>query len=135
MTAIPAYVDMTSLYVDDAELHRRLNPKLGRDRFRAAIKALEAEGFPTIHKLMGGRYWPAVVAFFDHHHGLRDDVPVTLAQDGPEHFDAPAKQRTGPQERPNPQERNDPLVLDRPQRGAGHKGISGQVHSLAGRRG
>jgi hypothetical protein len=76
------------LFIDDNDLRERINPRLGRDRFRAVVKALEADGFPTIHKLMGGRYWPAVVAFFDRNHGLRNDGSID--QDGPEHFDAPA---------------------------------------------
>jgi hypothetical protein len=74
------------LFIDDNELRERINPRMGRDRFRAAIKALEADGFPATQKLMGGRYWRAVVAFFDRNHGLSNDRTIDPVQDGPEHF-------------------------------------------------
>jgi hypothetical protein len=49
-----------------------------------------ARGFPKIDALMGGRYTPAVRAYFDHQYGLdRDrsgDAP--LAPDGVEDFEA-----------------------------------------------
>jgi hypothetical protein len=37
--------DERHLFVDDDELRRRINPKIGRDRFRSALRALEAK-FP-----------------------------------------------------------------------------------------
>src|SRR5947208_9788524 len=53
------------LFVDDDELRRRINPKIGRDRFRSVLRALEAKypDFPKIHALFRGRYWPAVKAW------------------------------------------------------------------------
>jgi len=66
---------------------------LGADRvqeWRQMVPLLEARGFPKIDALMGGRYTPAVRAYFDHQYGLdRDrsgDVP--LAPDGVEDFAA-----------------------------------------------
>ena len=54
-----------ALFVDDDELRRRINPKMGRDRFRAAVRAAEQRGFPKIHPLWSGRYWPAVQEWLD----------------------------------------------------------------------
>lgn len=130
----PPYQGIGTLYVDDAELRLRLNPKLGIDRFRAAIRALEAEGFPAIHKLMGGRYWPAVVAFFDHRHGLRNHGPFVAIEDGAENF-AAAGEGAGAKARAHPQGRDDSLVLDRQKRGQRYDGLSRRLHSVAaGRR-
>jgi hypothetical protein len=35
-----------ALFIDDDELRRRINPKMGRDRFYAAVRAAEQRGFP-----------------------------------------------------------------------------------------
>jgi hypothetical protein len=66
---------------------------LGANRvqeWRQMVPLLEARGFPKIDALMGGRYTPAVRAYFDHQYGLdRDrsgDAP--LAPDGVEDFEA-----------------------------------------------
>jgi hypothetical protein len=63
---------------------------LGPDRvqeFRQMVTLLEPRGFPKIDQLMGGRYVPAVRAFFDHQYGLdRGGVPP-LVPDGVEDFD------------------------------------------------
>jgi hypothetical protein len=55
--------------------------------WKAIAPLLEARGLPKIDTLMGGRYMPAVVAFFDHLYGLdqqRGEAP--LAPDGVEDF-------------------------------------------------
>jgi hypothetical protein len=52
--------DRAPLYVDEKELHRRVAPHLGEDRFRAAVRASELRGFPKVNALWRGRYWPAV---------------------------------------------------------------------------
>jgi hypothetical protein len=80
------------LFVDDDELRRRINPKIGRDRFRSALRALEAKypDFPKIHALFRGRYWPAVKAWLDGKNGVRDNDRIAPGQDGPEYFDAPS---------------------------------------------
>ena len=47
---------------------------------------LERDGLPRIDPLMGGRYWPAVVAFFHRRYGISN---VEMAQpDGGENLDA-----------------------------------------------
>jgi hypothetical protein len=75
--------DAAALFVEDRELHRRINPKLGWDRFRAAVRNAELRGFPKIHKIWGGRYMPAVKAYFDSDAGS-ESAPD--AEDGPENF-------------------------------------------------
>jgi hypothetical protein len=46
--------------------------------WKAVAVVLEREGLPRIDPFMGGRYMPAVRAFFDRRYGLRDgNVPST----------------------------------------------------------
>jgi len=80
-----------ALFVDDDELRRRINPKMGRDRFRAAVQAAELRGFPKIHPLWRGRYWPAVQEWLDSDNGAEKNGFGSNAEDGPEHFNAPAR--------------------------------------------
>ena len=67
----------TTLWVTDAEMIRRLG--VPEKIARRVIKALDAQrgsGFPQKSKLWGDRrYWPAVVAFYDHHNGLNIEHP------------------------------------------------------------
>src|SRR5690349_10623772 len=86
--------DDRHLFVDDDELRRRINPKMGRDRFRSALRALEAKypDFPKIHALFRGRYWPAVKVWLDGKNGVRENERIAPGQDGPESFDAPSQQ-------------------------------------------
>lgn len=58
------------LYLTDAELFRRLG--VPRQTAAPVIAELEAKcGFPARAKLWGNRrYWPAVKAWLDRHHGL-----------------------------------------------------------------
>jgi hypothetical protein len=71
-----------SLFIPDGELHRRVAAHLGRDRFRAAIRVMESEGFPPMNSLFRGRYWPAVKAWFDNRNGGAN----AGAEDGQENF-------------------------------------------------
>jgi len=62
---------------------------LGADRiqeWRQIAQLLEARGLPKIDQSMGGRYVPAVRAFFDRLYGL-DSATKGLAPDGFENFD------------------------------------------------
>jgi hypothetical protein len=64
---------------------------LGPDRIRdweQIAPLLEARGLPKVDTLMGGRYWPAVRAFFDHLYGLDRGGDVPSAPDGTENFEA-----------------------------------------------
>lgn len=71
-----------SLYPDEEELARRV---LGRraSQWSNIAPSLEREGLPRIDPLTGGRYWPAVRAFFERRHGLRKDH-VPASADGAE---------------------------------------------------
>lgn len=63
---------------------------LGADRvqeWRQIAPLLEARGMPKIDTLMGGRYTPAVKAFFDRLYGLDRGGDVPLTPDGAENFE------------------------------------------------
>jgi hypothetical protein len=79
------------LYVNEIELHRRVAPHLGKDRFRAAVRACERRGFPPVNPLWRGRYWPAVKRWLDDENGLSNHGFIGTADDGPEKFDASAR--------------------------------------------
>lgn len=72
------------LFPTEEEVARRLSqdPKA----WGAKATVLERDGLPRIHPIMGGRYWPAVVAFWNRQYGLISGGPVVL--DGRENFDA-----------------------------------------------
>lgn len=72
-----------SLYVNDKELHQRVAPHIGAKAFRAAIRILEAQGFPKAKPLFRGRYWPAAKAWLDQFEGVLNDAGPQ-AEDGPE---------------------------------------------------
>jgi hypothetical protein len=81
------------LFVSDDMLGAAL---LGADRvkeFRQMLPLLETHGFPKIDQLMGGRYVPAVQAYFDHQYGLDRGGPPPLAPDGVEDFARWKKQK------------------------------------------
>jgi len=90
---MPASGGGIPLFVDDDELRRRINPKMGRERFRSAIRALEAKfpDFPKIHALWQGRYWPAVKQWLDDESGVGKPARISAVQDGAENFDVPAQ--------------------------------------------
>ena len=56
------------LFPCEAEIARRLSQS--ERRWRAISKVLEREGLPRVDPLMGGRFWPAVVAFFEARYGV-----------------------------------------------------------------
>jgi hypothetical protein len=69
---------------------------LGADRvqeWRQIVSLLETRGLPKIDKLMGGRYVPAVVAYFDHQYALDRGCHPPLAPDGAEDFEKWKKQK------------------------------------------
>jgi hypothetical protein len=89
-----------ALYVTDRELHLLINPKLGWDRFLAAIRQAELRGFPPVQKLWGGRYWPKVKAWLDNDNRVNDHDIIAVAQDGQENFDAPPRKNARSQTKP-----------------------------------
>jgi hypothetical protein len=81
------------LFATDSRLGAAL---LGADRiqeWRQIVPLLEARGLPKFDPLMGGRYVPAVRAFFDRLYGLDRATDVPLAPDGGEDFDGWKQQR------------------------------------------
>lgn len=62
-------LDTLPAFADDRELGRALMGKRAGDWPHVAA-LLEGKGLPTIDTLMGGRYVPAVKAFFDRQNGL-----------------------------------------------------------------
>ena len=129
--------DPEALFVSDRELRRRINPRLGWDRFLAAVRLAEKTKspngriFPKIHELWGGRYWPSVVAYLDDTIGVRKDAADnTSTPDEPEDFDATTREKAGLQAQ-RPQR---PQVLVRQTGDAQHDGLSRPVHRIAHRR-
>lgn len=68
----------------EAEIARRLSQDARAWTSKAPM--LEREGLPRIDPIMGGRYWPAVQAFWHRRYGLST---VQVSQpDGEENLDA-----------------------------------------------
>lgn len=72
------------LFPSEAEIARRLSQEPRAWRAKAAV--LERDGMPKIDPIMGGRYWPAVAAYFNRRYGIATSAPPTL--DGQENLDA-----------------------------------------------
>jgi hypothetical protein len=80
-------VELLPLFATDDLIGAAL---LGPERVREwdqMAPLLEARGLPKIDPLMGGRYVPAVRAYFDHQYGLDCGGGVPLVPDGVEDFD------------------------------------------------
>jgi hypothetical protein len=76
--------EVSGLFLTEAEIARRL--RLTRREWAAKAEVLERHGLPRIDPLIGGRYWPAIVAFFDRRYGVSN---VEASQpDGGENLDA-----------------------------------------------
>lgn len=81
----PCFEDLP-LFADDASLGAAL---LGPDRaceWRDLAPLYERRGLPKIDEMMGGRYTPAVKAFFDWQYKLTGAAPAV--PDGVEHPEA-----------------------------------------------
>jgi hypothetical protein len=72
------------LFPSEAEIARRLSQT--PQEWAAKARVLERDGLPRVDSLMGGRYWPAVRAYFHARYGLSG--AEALAPDGPENLDA-----------------------------------------------
>ena len=74
-----------ALYPTEDELARAvLGAKHARD-WASVAASFELEGMPKVDPLTGRRYWPAVRAFLDRRHGLREHI-VPVAVDGVERW-------------------------------------------------
>jgi hypothetical protein len=61
-------VRSSGLFPGETEIARRLNQSPTEWRGKAAV--LEREGLPRVDPLMGGRYWPAVLAWWNRRYGI-----------------------------------------------------------------
>lgn len=77
-------LDTLPLFADDTAIGRALLGTKRAGEWRQMAPLLEARGLPKVDDLMGGRYVPAVRAFFDHVYGLDGAVPIPLVPDGTE---------------------------------------------------
>ena len=73
-----------ALFLGESDIARRLGQDPGEWKGKAMV--LERHGLPRVDALMGGRYWPAVCAFFDRRYGISQSGPAPL--DGEENLDA-----------------------------------------------
>ena len=77
------------LFPCEAEVARRLSQS--EKRWRGIVRQLERDGLPKIDPIMGGRFWPAVVAYFQARYGV-DTVGNVMTcpgpPDGEENWDA-----------------------------------------------
>lgn len=87
------------LYPDERRIAQEILPPDKVSSWGGIAAVLERKGLPTVDPLFGGRYWPAVKAYFDRRHGVSDVTPTTRP-DGEENWDAPRRQqkvrRSGP---------------------------------------
>lgn len=74
---------VAGLFPSEREIAYRLSQDPSGWKARAVV--LEREGLPRICPVMGGRYWPAVVAFFNRRYGLGNLSPSCV--DGMENLD------------------------------------------------
>lgn len=72
------------LFPAEDEIARKLSKT--PSEWRAVAVVLERDGFPRVDPIMGGRYWPAVIAWFNKRYGIASVGPS--AMDGTENFDA-----------------------------------------------
>jgi hypothetical protein len=78
----PPDLDKLPLFADEDAIGAAvLGPKRACE-WRALAALYERQGLPKIDEVMGGRYVPAVKAFFDHIYGLYGASVVPAAPDG-----------------------------------------------------
>lgn len=74
----------SGLFPSEAEVARRLSQDPRGWREKSTV--LERDGLPRIDPLMGGRYWPAVEAYWNRRYGL--STLLASQPDGGENLDA-----------------------------------------------
>jgi hypothetical protein len=85
-TVAPKPFDALPLFADDAAIgNALLGPRRSRE-WREIAALLESRGLPKMDPLMGGRYVPAIKAFFDREYGITGTPPI--APDGVEDLGA-----------------------------------------------
>jgi hypothetical protein len=73
------------LFADEREIAQIILGTVKADQWSSLVPIYERQGFPRIDPITGGRYVPAVKAFFDRQYGLVASGP--LAPDGTERPD------------------------------------------------
>ena len=79
------------LFASDAEVGAALLGTKRASEWRALVALYERQGFPKIDPVMGGRYVPAIKAFFDKQYGIATLVPAA-----PDGIDRPETWKTAP---------------------------------------
>jgi len=79
-------LDNLHLFADDKDLGEAILGKKRASEWKALASACERHGLPKIDAYWGGRYVPAIKAFFDNQYGLATLVPS--APDGVEDDEA-----------------------------------------------
>jgi hypothetical protein len=93
--AFPAQtLEALPLFADDSAIGTALLGPKRACQWPSIASLLEGRGLPKIDTLMGGRYVPAVRAFFDRDYGLSGGS-APLAPDGPEDLGAWKRKRRG----------------------------------------
>ncbi|KQP16546.1 hypothetical protein ASF26_01545 [Methylobacterium sp. Leaf93] len=72
------------LFPNEAEVARRLSQDPAEWKAKATI--LERDGLPRIDPMMGARYWPAVLAYWNRRYGL--SAAAAMSPDGMENLNA-----------------------------------------------
>jgi hypothetical protein len=83
MTARFRKLDDLPLFACEDDLAAAIMGTGKNTAWRSIVPLLEADGFPKIDAVMGGRYTPAVRAFWDREYRLNAAHPVA-SRDGPE---------------------------------------------------
>jgi hypothetical protein len=96
-------LDRLPLFADEHSLSEAVMGRGSYTYWRAIIPLLERRGFPKIDGLMGGRYTPAVKAFFDLEYGIGGVThvfaPHSPARLGASHAPAEWKKQRGSRKR------------------------------------
>jgi hypothetical protein len=79
------------LFASDAEIGAALLGSKRASEWKALAPLYERQGFPKIDPIMGGRYVPAIMAFFDKQYGIATLVPAA-----PDGIDRPETWKTAP---------------------------------------
>jgi len=77
MTARFKTLDELPAFASEDDLAAALMGTGKTTAFRAILPLLEARGFPKVDGLMGGRYVPAVKAFFDREYKVHGEEQVS----------------------------------------------------------
>jgi hypothetical protein len=71
----PSQLEGLPLFANEEQLSVALMGPGKMTEWRQIAPLLERKGLPTVDGLLGGRYVPAVKAFFDCQYGVNDQLP------------------------------------------------------------